>query len=86
MIVRACCNNCGFVGDHDVPYRARITNAIIEDRNTIEIESAFKTDDGVERDFLCTNCGLPTLEVIYWDSKKLKPEFIGDKLLRVIDG
>lgn len=84
MKVRACCNNCGFTGDHDLPYRAKITNAFIEDRKLTE-ESSFTTDDGKTRPWLCTNCGRPDLEVIYWDARG-KKQPIGVELMKIVDG
>lgn len=85
MIVRACCNNCGFVGDNDVPYRAQVTSATIGDDRAVEGESSFKLEDGTIREFLCVNCGRPALEVVYWDKTRKKDPFIG-RLERVVDG
>jgi predicted RNA-binding Zn-ribbon protein involved in translation (DUF1610 family) len=88
MKVRACCNNCGFTGDHDLPYRAKIASAMIDsDTRTTSQESSFTTDGGKEVPFLCTNCGRPDLEVIYWgDGPGKKAPFIGEELHRLIDG
>lgn len=74
MNVKAVCNNCGFVGMHDAPYRTKIMSALIDvDTRTTKDPSYFITENGKAWPFLCANCGRPDLEVVCWDtiSKKM---------------
>lgn len=72
--IRAACENCGFVGSYQVPYKAKIVDY---DGSYDEGASHVITWLDKNREILlCSNCGLPKLEVVYWDQTKIEDPFV----------
>lgn len=80
MTTRACCYNCGFVGNYKLPYHAKVATYEL-DENVIT-PSTFTTDDGKATPFICDNCGRPELEIVYWDGSKKADPLTGIRITR----
>lgn len=73
--VRAACNNCGYVGNYTIPFKARFVSFTadeVSDQGLSYYERPHNTLEAFPSDFPrkiidCTNCGLPKLESVYWD-------------------
>jgi hypothetical protein len=73
--VRAACDNCGFVSTYQIPFKSTIVDFNYEYGD----EAVSHTITWMEKQknlLICSNCGLPKLEVVYWDQSKIEDPFI----------
>lgn len=71
--VRAACDNCGFVSIYQVPFKAVIVDFDHEyDKSFSHTVSWLDKQKDI---LICSNCGLPKLEVVYWDQTKVEDPF-----------
>ena len=80
--LKACCNNCGYVGMYEIPYRALVTAALPD----VSDFSYYETEDGRRIALNCLNCGWNKLETVYWDHPRRMDPFAGNGVQKVAEG
>jgi hypothetical protein len=76
---RLACGNCGNVAHYEIPFRARIVSYCAE-RNEANDVSYLEVPLGIginsdhqKRILPCANCGVPKLEVSFWEEGSKNP-------------